>query len=43
MKATEQLNAKIKELAKRISFLVDEFEKENGFCELEINTQYYYT
>jgi len=43
MKLTEQLKEKQKELQKRISFLLDEFHLENGECEVEIATEYFYT
>lgn len=43
MKKTEELKQKVDELKKRISFLLDEFNSENGQCEIEIDLKYHYS
>lgn len=42
MKRTEELQQKINELKKRISFLIDEFNLENGESEIVIELSYTY-
>lgn len=42
MKLTKQLEKNKKDLQKKMCFLLDEFSKENGNCEVEIKAQYFY-